>query len=149
MGYNIISAAEAASLIKNGETIGLSGFTPAGTPKAVTPEIAKLAEAEHAAGRPFKINILTGASTGDSCDGILARAHAIGYRAPYTTNKDFRKAVNNGEIAYNDIHLSQMAQVVRYNFLGRVDTAIIEADTSAECLRQTKDIYIYSIFSVE
>ena len=127
MGYNIISAAEAASLIKNGETIGLSGFTPAGTPKAVTPEIAKLAEAEHAAGRPFKINILTGASTGDSCDGILARAHAIGYRAPYTTNKDFRKAVNNGEIAYNDIHLSQMAQVVRYNFLGRVDTAIIEA----------------------
>ena len=26
MGYNIISAAEAASLIKNGETIGLSGF---------------------------------------------------------------------------------------------------------------------------
>ena len=127
MGYNIISAAEAASLIKNGETIGLSGFTPAGTPKAVTPEIAKLAEAEHAAGRPFKINILTGASTGVSCDGILARAHAIGYRAPYTTNKDFRKAVNNGEIAYNDIHLSQMAQVVRYNFLGRVDTAIIEA----------------------
>ena len=127
MGYHIISAAEAASLVKDGDTIGLSGFTPAGTPKAVTPEIAKIAEAEHAAGRPYRINILTGASTGDSCDGVLARAQAIRFRAPYTTNPDFRKAVNRGEIAYNDLHLSQMAQAVRYNFLGHVDTAIIEA----------------------
>lgn len=127
MGYRIISAAEAASLIKNGDIIGLSGFTPAGTPKAVTPEIAKIAEAEHAKGNPFKISILTGASTGDSCDGMLSRAKAIAYRAPYTTNTDFRKAVNNGEIAYNDIHLSQMAQYIRYNFLGKINTGIIEA----------------------
>ena len=38
MGFNIISAAEAASYVKHGYNIGLSGFTPAGTPKAVTPE---------------------------------------------------------------------------------------------------------------
>ena len=127
MGFRIISAAEAASIIKNGDVIGLSGFTPAGTPKAVTPEIAKIAEAEHAKGNPFKISILTGASTGDSCDGILARAKAIDFRAPYTTNADFRKAVNNGEISYNDIHLSQMAQCIRYKFLGKLSVAIIEA----------------------
>ena len=48
MGFNIISAAEAASYIKHGYNIGLSGFTPAGTPKAVTPEVAKIAEEEHA-----------------------------------------------------------------------------------------------------
>jgi len=127
MAFNYISAAEAASLIKNGYNIGLSGFTPAGTPKAVTAELAKIAEAEHAEGRPFQIGIFTGASTGDSCDGVLTRAKAIRYRAPYTTNSDFRKAVNNGEIAYNDIHLSQMAQGLRYGFLGKVNVAIIEA----------------------
>ncbi len=127
MGFNIISAAEAASYIKHGYNIGLSGFTPAGSPKAVTPEIAKIAEAEHAAGRPFQIGIFTGASTGDATDGILTRANAIRYRAPYTTNGDFRKAVNNGAIAYNDIHLSQMAQEVRYGFMGKVDVAILEA----------------------
>ncbi len=126
MAFKIISAAEAASLVKHGYNIGLSGFTPAGTPKAVTAEIAKIAEAEHAKGNPFQIGIFTGASTGDSCDGILSRVKAIRYRAPYTTNADFRKAVNNGEIAYNDIHLSQMAQEVRYHFLGKVDIAIIE-----------------------
>ena len=41
--------------------------------------------------------------------------------------RDSRKAVNNGEIAYNDIHLSQMAQEVRYGFMGKVNVAIIEA----------------------
>ena len=106
MSFNRISAAEAASLIKHGYNIGLSGFTPAGTAKAVTAELAKIAEAEHAKGNPFQVGIFTGASTGESCDGVLARAKAIRYRAPYTTNSDFRKAVNNGEIAYNDIHLS-------------------------------------------
>lgn len=127
MALKFISAAEAASHIKHGMNIGLSGFTPAGTAKAVTAELAKIAEAEHAKGNPFQIGIFTGASTGDSCDGVLSRAKAIRYRAPYTTNPDFRKAVNNGEIAYNDIHLSQMAQEVRYGFMGKVDVAILEA----------------------
>ena len=68
MALNYISAAEAASLIKHGYNIGLSGFTPAGTAKAVTAELAKIAEAEHAKGNPFQIGIFTGASTGDSCD---------------------------------------------------------------------------------
>ena len=127
MSYKELTPEEAASLIKHGHHIGLSGFTPAGTAKAVTAELAKIAEAEHAKGNPFQVSVFTGASTGDSCDGVLSRAKAIRYRAPYTTNVDFRKAVNNGEIAYNDIHLSQMAQEIRYGFMGKVDMAIIEA----------------------
>ena len=127
MSYKVLTPEEAASLIKHGHHIGLSGFTPAGTAKAVTAALAKIAEAEHEKGNPFQVSVFTGASTGDSCDGILSRAKAIRYRAPYTTNVDFRKAVNNGEIAYNDIHLSQMAQEVRYGFMGNVDIAIIEA----------------------
>ena len=126
MNFPRITAAEAASLIKNGQTLALSGFTPAGTPKATTAELAKVAHAEHEAGRPFQIRLLTGASTGASCDGCLSEENAIKYRAPYTTNSVFRKKVNNGEIAYNDIHLSHMAQEIRYGFLGEVDWAIIE-----------------------
>ena len=104
MGFNKITAAEAAALIQNGDTIGLSGFTPAGVPKSVPAEIARKAEKEHAEGKEFKINILTGASTGQSCDGMLANAHAIKFRAPYTTNKDFRTHVNNNEISYSDLN---------------------------------------------
>ena len=108
MSFNFITAAEAASYIKDGDIVGLSGFTPAGSPKAVTAELAKIAEEKHARGEAFQIGVITGASTGDSCDGMLTRAHAIKFRAPYTTNTDFRKAVNNGEINYTDIHLSQV-----------------------------------------
>jgi propionyl-CoA:succinyl-CoA transferase len=126
MAFTRMTAAEAAAMIKNGDNIGLSGFTPAGVAKAVTKELAKKAVAEHEAGRPFQVGIFTGASTGQSTDGDMANAQAIKYRAPYTTNSDFRKHVNAGEIPYNDIHLSQMAQELRSGFMGEVDWAIIE-----------------------
>lgn len=54
MAFNYISAEEAASLIKHGYNIGLSGFTPAGTAKAVTHALAGIAEAEHAKGNPSR-----------------------------------------------------------------------------------------------
>lgn len=126
MSFTRLTAAEAAAHIKNGENIALSGFTPAGVAKAVTKELAKIAVAEHEAGREFKVGIFTGASTGQSTDGDLANAQAIKYRAPYTTNPDFRKHVNLGDIPYNDLHLSHMAQELRYGFMGEVDWAILE-----------------------
>lgn len=124
---NLITAQDAAAMIQNGDTIGLSGFTPAGAPKCTPAELAKKAEAEHEAGREFKVNIFTGASTGQSCDGALANAHAINFRAPYTTNGDFRKRVNNNELCYSDLNLSNMATQIRQGYLGDVDWAIIEA----------------------
>ena len=127
MSYRYLSAAEAANLIHDGELLGLSGFTPAGSPKGIIAELAKIAETKHAVGEHFQIGVISGASTGDSCDGQLSRAKAMSFRAPYTTNADFRKAVNNGEINYTDIHLSQVAQRIRSGFLGRINTAIIEA----------------------
>lgn len=127
MEFNRITASEAAALIKNGQSIGLSGFTPAGTAKCTTAEIAKRAEAQHAAGNPFKISIFTGASTGQSGDGVLSNANAIDFRTPYTTNEDFRKHVNAGRIAYSDLHLSNTATQLRQGYLGPIHWAIIEA----------------------
>ena len=124
--YTTITATEAAQMIKNGQSVGLSGFTPAGAPKAVTKELAKLAQAEHEKGNEFKINLFTGASTGQSTDGDLAAAGAIGFRAPYTTNSEFRAHVNKNEIRYNDLHLSHMAQELRYGFYGPLNWGIIE-----------------------
>ena len=127
MDFNRITAAEAAALVQNGQTIGLSGFTPAGVAKCTPAEIAKKALVEHAAGRPFKISIFTGASTGQSCDGDLSNALAIDFRAPYTTNPDFRKNVNQNTLNYSDLNLSNMATQIRQGYLGQVNWAIIEA----------------------
>ena len=133
MSYTRLTAAEAAALIKNNENLALSGFTPAGVAKATTKELAKIALAEHEAGREFKVGIFTGASTGQSTDGDLANAQAIKFRAPYTTNPDFRKHVNLGEIPYTDLHLSHMAQELRYGFYGDVDWAILEVCDIEDC----------------
>ncbi|MDR0863858.1 MAG: acetyl-CoA hydrolase, partial [Candidatus Symbiothrix sp.] len=127
MNYKIITAEEAARLIKDNDVIGFSGFTAAGCPKAVTKELAKIAEAEHAKGNSFKVGYYTGASTGDSIDGCLARAHAIKFRSPYQSNKDMRTELNNREAHYFDLHLSEIQQYIRYGFLPKPNWAILEA----------------------
>jgi len=127
MALKFISAEEAAALVKDNDNVGFSGFTHAGCPKVVPVEIARRAEEEHAKGNPFKIGVFTGASTGDSIDGSLSRAHAIKFRTPYQTNKDMRAAINRGEFDFFDLHLSQLAQEIRYGFLGKINVAVIEA----------------------
>ena len=127
MALKFITADEAAALVQHDDNVGFSGFTPAGCPKVVPGAIARRAEAEHAAGRPFKIGMFTGASTGDRLDGALARAEAVKFRTPYQSNKDMRTGINAGANPYFDMHLSMVAQELRYGFLGKVDVAIVEA----------------------
>jgi acetyl-CoA hydrolase len=122
-----ITAEEAAALIRDGETIGFSGFTPAGAPKAVPRALAARAREEHAAGRPFKVGVITGASTGRSLDGELAKAEAILFRTPYQSDPDLRKSINAGQTQFFDMHLSTVAQAVRYGFLGPMHWAVVEA----------------------
>lgn len=127
MNYKMMTADEAAALVNNGDVVGFSGFTPAGAPKVVPEAIAKRAEAEHAAGREFKIGMYTGASTGDMLDGALARANAVLFRTPYQSNKDLRTRINAQEAHYFDMHLSHEAQELRYGFLPKPKFAIVEA----------------------
>ncbi len=127
MNYKVMTAEEAASFVNNGDIIGFSGFTPAGCPKEVPTAIARRAEAAHAEGKEFKIGMYTGASTGDSLDGALARANAIMFRTPYQSNKDLRSRLNAQEAHYFDMHLSHLAQELRYGFLPKPKFAIVEA----------------------
>ena len=122
-----MSAAEAARLVRNGDVVGMGGFTPAGAPKEVPTAIAHMAQEMHARGEEFKIGIYTGASTGDSCDGELSRAQAISFRSPYQSSKDMRTELNAQHIHYFDMHLSELAQDLRYGFLPRPTVAIVEA----------------------
>lgn len=123
----MMTADEAAALVSNGDVVGFSGFTPAGAPKVVPEAIARRAEAEHAAGREFKIGMYTGASTGDMLDGALARANAVLFRTPYQSSKDLRARINAQEAHYFDMHLSHEAQELRYGFLPKPKFAIVEA----------------------
>ena len=75
--FPVLTPQEAAELIDHGAKVGIGGFTGAGTIKATGRALAARATAEHEAGRPFQIRILSGSSTGHSVDGALAAANAI------------------------------------------------------------------------
>lgn len=125
--YKKLTAQEAAEMINHGDSVGFSGFTPAGAPKLIPLAIAQKANTEHAAGRPFQIGVLTGASTGRSLDGALAEADAVSFRTPYQSDAVLRKKINAGQVKFFDMHLSQIAQYVRYGFLGKIKWAVVEA----------------------
>lgn len=126
MAFPILTAQEAAELIHHDDNVGLSGFTASGSPKAVTMALAEKAIREHEAGREFKVNIFTGASTNRWADGALAQANAINRRTPYQNTPDLRLRINSHDAHYFDQHLSELAQKFRYGFFGDMDVAIIE-----------------------
>ena len=122
----IMSAEEAAALIRSGDQIGMSGFTGSGYPKVVPIELAHRMADAHFRGQKFQVSVFTGASTGPELDGALAMAGGVNLRLPYQSDPETRKRINAGEMDYMDIHLSHVAQFVEYGFLGKMDVALIE-----------------------
>ncbi len=122
-----MGAEEAAALIRPGMTVGMSGFTGAGYPKAVPQALAAHITQAHARGEAFALKVLTGASTAPELDGALARAGGIEFRLPYQSDPELRARINRGEIEYMDIHLGQVAQYAWFGFLGKIDVAVVEA----------------------
>ncbi len=122
-----ISPEEAASHIFHGATVAFSGFTNAGAAKMIPRALAEHARQAHEAGKPFKIRVLTGASSGASIDEPLAQADAMSYRAPYQSGPKLRAQINNQEVEYVDMHLSHLPQTVLAGFQGKIDFAVIEA----------------------
>ena len=126
MRSKVMSAEEAAELIKPGATIGASGFTGSGYPKAVPVALAERIKKENEAGGTFRVNLWSGASTGPELDGGLAEVNGIGFRMPYQSDPRLRDRINKGEADYFDNHLSHAAPLTSSGALGQLDVALIE-----------------------
>jgi acyl-CoA hydrolase len=126
MSFPQLTPEEAAAHITDGQTVGFSGFTPAGAAKLVPRALATRAREEHQAGRPFRIRVITGASTGE-LDDDLAEAQAISWRAPYQSSARLRSQINSGAVEFVDMHLSHVPQALLFGFFGEIDLAVVEA----------------------
>ncbi|MDR7256424.1 succinyl-CoA:acetate CoA-transferase [Sphingomonas sp. BE270] len=126
LAKKVMPAEAAAALIGSGTTVGMSGFTGSGYPKAVPLALAARIEAERAAGNPFRLRVWTGASTGPELDGALSKVDGIELRLPYNSDPVARDKINAGKMNYLDMHLSQVAPMAWQGFLGQLDTAVIE-----------------------
>ncbi|QEU08102.1 acetyl-CoA hydrolase/transferase family protein [Paracoccus yeei] len=118
----VVSADQAASLIRDGMVLGMSGFTRAGEAKAVP-----MALAERAKRAPMKVTLMTGASLGNDLDKTMAEAHLLSRRIPFMSDPALRRAINAGEVMYIDQHLSETVEQLRTCQLPPVDIAIVEA----------------------
>jgi succinyl-CoA:acetate CoA-transferase len=118
----VMSAADAANWIKDGMTVGMSGFTRAGDVKLVPSALAERARRE-----PLKITLLTGASLGNDTDKLLTEAGALARRMPFQVDPVLRAAINRGEVMYIDQHLSETVEQLRSRHIKPVDVAVVEA----------------------
>jgi succinyl-CoA:acetate CoA-transferase len=118
----VTSAHEAARWIKDGMTVGMSGFTRAGDVKLVPAALAERARTE-----PLKITLMTGASLGNDTDKRLTEAGALARRMPFQVDPVLRAAINRGEVMYIDQHLSETVEQLRSRHIAPVDVAIVEA----------------------
>ncbi|MDI3298713.1 MAG: acetyl-CoA hydrolase/transferase family protein [Bacillota bacterium] len=118
----VVSPEEAAGLIRDGMTVGMSGFTRAGDAKVVPLALARRARRE-----PLRITLMTGASVGDDVDSTLTRAGVIARRLPFQSDPALREAINRGEVMFVDQHLSETVEQLRSRQLPPIDVAVIEA----------------------
>jgi succinyl-CoA:acetate CoA-transferase len=126
LASRITSADVAAEIIRPGDSVGISGFTGAGYPKAVPLALARRIADAHERGEEFRIGLWTGASTAPEVDGVLASVHGIDKRLPYNSDPDLRALINSGEVDYVDTHLSHSAQHMWFGFYGNLDVAVVE-----------------------
>lgn len=123
----IVDAETAAAQIKDGMTVGMSGFTRAGEAKVVPMALAK-----RAASDPLKITLITGASLGHHMDEQLTEAGVLARRMPFQADPALRRAINRGEVMFIDQHLSETVELLRAEQINPVDVAVIEAAAITE-----------------
>lgn len=113
----ITSADEAASVVDNGMTVAITGFGSVGYPKSVPPALD-----DHES-----LTILSAGSVGGEIDETLVKSGTIDRRAHFQSRPAIRDAINVGDIAFFDRHVSQFGDELRFNGGLDVDVAIIEA----------------------
>jgi succinyl-CoA:acetate CoA-transferase len=118
----VTSAAAAAEWVRDGMTVGMSGFTRAGDAK-----VLPFALADRARHEKLKITLLTGASLGNDVDKTLTEAGVLARRMPFQADPVLREAINRGEVMYIDQHLSETVEMLRTRQIAPIDVAIIEA----------------------
>ncbi|MFA7680576.1 MAG: succinate CoA transferase [Pigmentiphaga sp.] len=120
--HKVMSAKQAAELVKPGMTLGLSGFTRAGDAKAVPDALI-----ERAKKNPLQVTVITGASLGHDTDKRMAEAGLLARRLPFQVDTALRRAINQGEVPFLDQHLSETTAQLRHGHLKPIDVAVIEA----------------------
>ena len=118
----IMSAEKAASFIKSGMCVGMSGFST-GAPKAIPLEFTT-------PGKLHDLTIIQGAGIGMLKE--LAESGAVSRYVAFQWSSEMRGVINAGKIAFSDVHLGQLSSKIRSGVFGKMDYAIVECSAINE-----------------
>ena len=120
---DLIAPAElAASLIKDGMTVAMSGWAMAGYPKSI-PEVLV---SRKQSGESLSINLITGANV-PWLDDKLGAEQIIARRAPMIASRSLSAQANKGTMRYVEQQMNKMPRLLRGEHLGRIDVVVVEA----------------------
>lgn len=111
------AARDAAAVVSDGATVAVSGFGGVGYPKAVPPELADCES----------LTVVSAGGVGGEIDEVLVESGAMDRRMHFQTRRAVRDAINGGDVAFFDRHVSQFGDELRFGRGLDVDVAIIEA----------------------
>lgn len=114
------TAEEAVTEIPENGIVATSGFGSVGYPKAVPHALAQDTETR-------SLTVISGGSVGSEIDTELVESGVITRRFPYLGTEVAREAANQGDVAFHDRHIAQVADEVQFDHFGSIDVAIIEA----------------------
>jgi succinyl-CoA:acetate CoA-transferase len=118
----LTSANEATAVVDNGTTVAISGFGSVGYPKEVSRALV-----DHES-----LTIFSAGSVGNEIDKILVESGTIDRRAHFQAQPAIRNAINAGEVAFFDRHVSPLGDELRFGSGLDVDVAIVEAVAAGE-----------------
>jgi len=120
----VLTAEEAAGLVKDGMRVGTTG-TPTGVacPISFFEALAKRVEN----GEKFRIDLWSAAPMSPDIDGKLAELGVINRRLDHQSNPVMAKAANAGKLHYLDMGTTWLAHQVRSGTIGKPDLVVLEA----------------------
>lgn len=119
---HIATAEEAAALIHDGMTVGMSGYAMAGYPKAVVLELVRRKQS----GETLSINLITGANV-PWLDEKLGVENIISSRTPMCASRTLATQINNGSVRYVEQQMNKMPRLLRNQSFGKIDIVVVEA----------------------
>ena len=104
----IVPAQATLEHFQHGQSVGWSGFSATGYPKAVPAAVAQHVEDNNLQGK-LQFDLYVGASVGAEVEDRWARNKMTRQRWPFQSSKELNKEINSGRTKMGDIHLSSFA----------------------------------------
>ena len=122
LSRKIIGTTDATDFIKDGMTIGISGYSMAGYPKAIIMELVQ----RRKNGATGSYSIISGANV-PWVDELLSGEGMIASRAPMCSSRVLSSQVNSGKVVFKEQQMCKMPTLLPKDAFGHIDIAIIEA----------------------